>query len=543
MHNTKAKPEPANDDAGFPGRYISADERRAAGKALRDATPRAAHGGWKPPEDRRDPIELLHESNEGRIPELIPIRFGRMAQSPFAFYRGSAAVMAADLAATPISGLRVQACGDAHLMNFGGFATPERNIFFDINDFDETLPAPWEWDVKRLAASIVIAARHLNLPDSEAAKGATEAVRSYRERMADYASMRALDVWYDRIDLDRVLAVLPTEEHVERVKGRVEQARRKSLPEGLFPKLVEHLGSAPRIKDEPPLIFHPSEEQAPGLKSGYADGIERYRESLPEHVRTLFDRFHLFDLAIKAVGVGSVGTFCALGLFMAAGDDPIFLQVKEARKSVLEALRRQVPPQEPRRAGRRGPAPHAIGKRHFPWLDARTKRPRLLLSPASRREGLSDPGRLGPRDAAGIQQALRLGGRTGARTVRRSRKDRWLHGIQFDVRRRGVRVCGRIRRPEPPRLPRLHQGDPRGPDPGRAGGLISTPDEPNAGPGFPIVAVQSQTGDELWGRAGPIRHGCPSRSRTARPAPESAPPPRTVARIEAAYVRGSRRYL
>ena len=156
MHKTKATPEPANDDARFPGRYTSADERRGAGKTLRDAAPRAAHGGWKPPNDRRDPIELLHESNESRIPELIPIRFGRMSQSPFAFYRGSAAVMAADLASTPASGLRVQACGDAHLMNFGGFATPERNIFFDINDFDETLPAPWEWDVKRLAASIVI---------------------------------------------------------------------------------------------------------------------------------------------------------------------------------------------------------------------------------------------------------------------------------------------------------------------------------------------------------------------------------------------------
>ena len=191
------------------------------GKALRDATPRAAHGGWKPPKDRRDPIELLRESNEGRISELIPIRFGRMAQSPFAFYRGAAAVMAADLASTPTSGLRVQACGDAHLMNFGGFATPERNIFFDINDFDETLPAPWEWDIKRLAASIVIAARHLDLLDSDAAKAATESVCSYRERMADYASMRALDVWYDRIDLDRVLKVLPSGAEVERVRQRV----------------------------------------------------------------------------------------------------------------------------------------------------------------------------------------------------------------------------------------------------------------------------------------------------------------------------------
>ncbi len=244
------------------GQYLSADERRAEGKALRDAVSRASHGGWKPPKDRRDPIELLIESNEGRVPELIPIRFGRMSQSPFAYYRGSAAVMAADLASTPKSGLRVQACGDAHLLNFGGFATPERNVIFDINDFDETLPAPWEWDIKRLAASVVIAARHLRLDESDAAKAATDTVCSYRERMANYASMRALDVWYDRIDVERLPREMPTEEDRERIEQRLEQrakqARKKSAPEQLFPKLVEHHGSLPRIKNDPPLIFHPT---------------------------------------------------------------------------------------------------------------------------------------------------------------------------------------------------------------------------------------------------------------------------------------------
>jgi uncharacterized protein (DUF2252 family) len=318
------------------GRYLSADERRAEGKALRDAVPRASHGGWKPPEDRRDPIELLIESNEGRVPQLIPIRFGRMAQSPFAYFRGSAALMAADLASTAQSGLKVQACGDAHLMNFGGFATPERNIVFDINDFDETLPAPWEWDIKRLAASVVIAANHLRLADSDAAKAATDTVCSYRERMADYASKRALEVWYDRIDLERFVREGRTVVDRERIRRRVEQARARSAPEQLFPKLVEHHGSLPRIKDDPPLIFHPTEEQAPGLKSGYKEAIALYRESLPEHVRVIFNRFYLCDLAIKAVGVGSVGTWCGVGLFMAADDDPIFLQVKEARASVLE---------------------------------------------------------------------------------------------------------------------------------------------------------------------------------------------------------------
>ena len=320
----------------LPVDYRSPDERRSAGKALRDKVSRGAHGGWKPEHGRADPVDLLIKSNEGRLAELIPIRFGRMTQSPFAFFRGAAAVMAADLATTSATGLKVQACGDAHLMNFGGFATPERNIFFDINDFDETLPAPWEWDVKRLAASIVIAARHLGMPDSDAARAATDAACAYRERMADYASMRALDVWYDRIDLERVLKVVPSDAAVQRIRQRVEQARKKSTPEALFPKLVEHLGSSPRIKDEPPLIFHPTEEQAPGLKNGFREGVEGYRESLPEHVRVLFDRFRLFDLAMKVVGVGSVGTFCAVALFMAAEDDPIFLQVKEARPSVLE---------------------------------------------------------------------------------------------------------------------------------------------------------------------------------------------------------------
>jgi len=320
--------------------YASVDERRAKGKELRDAVPRASQAGWKPQKDRRDPIALLLETNEGRMPGLVPIRFGRMSQSPFAFYRGSAALMAADLATTAASGLRVQACGDAHLMNFGGFATPERNVIFDINDLDETLPAPFEWDLKRLAASIVIAAQHLQLPDSDAARVTADVAREYRERIADYASMHALDLWYDRIDLQRyrdraadpgVLRAVR-----KRIGERIEEAKRKTTPEHLFPKLVALEGAMPKIKDEPPLIFHPTAEQAPGLESGYRDAIDTYRESLPEHIRGLFERFHLVDFAMKVVGVGSVGTQCAIGLFMAADDDPLFLQVKEARASVLE---------------------------------------------------------------------------------------------------------------------------------------------------------------------------------------------------------------
>jgi uncharacterized protein (DUF2252 family) len=316
--------------------YRTASERRAEGKALRDDVPREAHGGWKPPKDRRNPVELLLESNQGRLPDLVPIRHGRMVQSPFAFFRGSAALMAADLAHTPTSGLKVQACGDAHLMNFGAFATPERNIVFDINDFDETLPAPWEWDLKRLAASVVVAGRHLRLSDNDSARAAIATVRSYREHIADYASMRALEVWYDRINADRVLEEAPTQERRESMEQRLEKTRGRTVPEHDYPKLVEHHGATPRIKDNPPLIYHPTAELAPGLKTGYHDAIAAYRESLPEHVRVLFDRFHFCDLAVKAVGVGSVGTFCAFGLFLAADDDPLFLQVKEAKASVLE---------------------------------------------------------------------------------------------------------------------------------------------------------------------------------------------------------------
>ncbi|MGU5651859.1 DUF2252 domain-containing protein [Aeromonas allosaccharophila] len=315
-------------------KVLSPDQRRAQGKALRDKVPRSTHAGWTSPADRRDPIDILIESNRGRVPELIPIRFGRMLESPFAFFRGSAAIMAADLVHTPVSGVFVQACGDAHLMNFGGVATPERQINFDINDFDETLPAPWEWDLKRLAASIVIAARHLELSESAAAKATRASARAYRERMMDYSSMRALDIWYDRVTLDDVLAEAPNEEVRTRIMKRIQKAQESSSSEVIFLKLAEFDGEQPRIKDNPPLIFHVVQETGEGFDHQAA--LTTYRNSLPEHIRRLFDRFQLCDVAAKVVGVGSVGTRCLVSLFMAADNDPLFLQVKEARSSVLE---------------------------------------------------------------------------------------------------------------------------------------------------------------------------------------------------------------
>jgi uncharacterized protein (DUF2252 family) len=230
----------------------------------------------------------------------------------------------------------VQACGDAHLSNFGGFATPERRIIFDINDFDETLPAPWEWDLKRLVASIVVAGRQICIAESDSIRAARATVRFYRERMADYSSMRALEVWYDTIDIDRFLKVVDSEERRDQIRQRLEDVEGKNVPEYLFPKLAEHRGTTPRIKDDPPLIFHPTAEQVPGLTSGYKQGLARYRESLAEHLQTLFDRYQFCDLAIKVVGIGSVGTACGVALLMASDDDPIFLQVKQAKASIME---------------------------------------------------------------------------------------------------------------------------------------------------------------------------------------------------------------
>lgn len=326
---------PHSDEPTEP-QLIHADERRAAGKALRESVPRDAHSHWKAPRQRQDIIEILEASNRGRIESLIPIRYGRMMESPFAFFRGSTDIMAADLASTPVSGIRVQACGDAHLSNFGGFATPERRIIFDINDFDETLPGPWEWDLKRLAASIVVAGRGIQLAESDAIRAARATTCSYRERMADYAEMRSLDVWYDAIDVDRFVKSMDSEERRALIRERLKKIEEKNVPEYLFPKLAEHRGAAPRIKDDPPLIFHPTRELAPGTDSGFKEALAQYRDSLAEHVRVLFDRFRFCDLAVKAVGVGSVGRLCGVALLMAADDDPIFLQVKEAAPSVLE---------------------------------------------------------------------------------------------------------------------------------------------------------------------------------------------------------------
>ena len=307
------------------------------GKSLRDKCPRSSHAVWKTPHGRPDPLRLLRESNKGRLPELIPIRHGRMAVSPFTFYRGTALNMAADLAATPATGLRVQACGDCHLLNFGDFATPERRVIFDINDLDETLPAPWEWDVKRLAASFVLACRHNDFSRACAEDAALACVRSYREHMAKYSQMPVLDVWYESLDVETLLPTIKDKEARRRHVKRLAAARARSVLEHDFPKLAARVGQVPTIKDSPPLIYHPRERGVSDLLTRARAAYAGYRQSLQEDRRVLLDRFDLKDIAIKVVGVGSVGTLSAVVLLMASEEDPLFLQVKEARPSVLEA--------------------------------------------------------------------------------------------------------------------------------------------------------------------------------------------------------------
>ncbi len=314
---------------------LNAKVRSSAGRAMRSRTPRSAHARFCATSKGRDVVAMLRQSDEGRVPELIPIRYGRMLHSPFSFLRGAAAIMAYDLARTPISGIRVQAGGDAHLMNFGGFATPERHLVFDVNDFDETLPAPWEWDLKRLAASVTVAGRYRGFSKRRNVAATMAAVAGYRTHMALYAPMHALELWYQRIDASTV-----AELHIQSVGKR---PKKNALPdptaEHTFPKMTEAAGRMRRIKEQLPLVFRP--RKGDRTISHVPRMLVQYRATLPADRSALMARFELVDVAIKVVGVGSVGTRCAIVLLMAGDDDALFLQLKEARASVLEPYTRR----------------------------------------------------------------------------------------------------------------------------------------------------------------------------------------------------------
>jgi len=314
-----------------PREFLSRKECLIAGKALRDKVPREHHATWKPSAKRRDPIGVLEESNRDRMQELVPIRYGRMLRSPFTFLRGSAGLMAYDLATIPTTGLRVQACGDCHLLNFGMFATPERNLVFDINDFDETLPAPWEWDVKRLGASFVVAARDRNSSDEDAQDVAIACARAYREHLRECSKKSPLEVWYERLDMQALIEQAP-DANAKKVRQAIAGKAHQRIGEYLVPKLTTAGGGKRRLVDQPPVLFHLAEKDA---DERFREGLEIYRLSLPDSVRVLFDRYRLEDWAVKVVGIGSVGTRCMVGLFFSPEGHPLFLQFKEACPSVL----------------------------------------------------------------------------------------------------------------------------------------------------------------------------------------------------------------
>jgi len=306
--------------------------RRAAGRELRNKVPRSIHAEWTPAADRPDPLSLLEEQNRSRLAHLVPLRYQRMAASPFTFLRGSAIVMAQDMATTPVTGIQVQVCGDAHLNNFGIYATPERNQVFDVNDFDETLPGPWEWDIKRLAASIVLGGRTNGFPAATNRQAVLNCAQSYREHMWKYSDMRHIDVWYSRIDYESSLQFVHPTFRWYITKQREKSRQRSSLQ--AFPKLTMQVDGQHRFKDDPPLIAHLDDEELILQLKGLVDA---YRPSVQEDRQVLLSKYQCVDVAQKVVGVGSVGTRCYVVLLLGNdSNDPLLLQIKEAQPSVLE---------------------------------------------------------------------------------------------------------------------------------------------------------------------------------------------------------------
>jgi uncharacterized protein (DUF2252 family) len=313
------------------GPLASRPDRTATGVKARSSVPFAAIGSWSPRADRPDPISLLEDQATTRLQDLVPVRYGRMAVSPFTFYRGAALPMASDLAPGPSSGITVQLCGDAHLSNFGLFASPERDLLFDINDFDETLPGPFEFDLKRLATSLVVAGREHAITGRDARHTVHRAMRSYRERMAGYATMRAIDVYYARVDATGILAYVDKRSRTM-IKGTVKSTAHHDAVHEL-PKLTTLVDGERRITERPPTLI----KQADVTQLLADSTLRAYRETLQEDRRVLLDRYRLVDYALKVVGVGSVGLGAYVGLFTGGSDDdPLFLQAKQAEASVYE---------------------------------------------------------------------------------------------------------------------------------------------------------------------------------------------------------------
>ena len=338
-------------------------ERRKVGLSMRQRVPRGAQAEWTPPAHRADPVAILIEQGKNRIQELLPVRYARMKADPFAFLRGAAAVMAADLERTPSTGIRMQACGDAHLANFGTYATPEGTPVFDINDFDETLPAPFEWDVKRLAASLAVAGRVAQSSKKECVALACTAARAYREHMAELAPLPPLVAWSRRIDLAEAIADIDSAKLRNKLKGRLAKVLQSGAKQF---GLVEEQDGAFRIREKLPLVRHLDKHELRARKA-----LSSYAGTLQEDRRVLLQRYALQDVAFKVVGVGSVGTFCAIALLVSGGGAPLLLQIKEAQQSVLAPFCRcvRIRQSRPARGGRSADA--AGCDRRIPGMDAK----------------------------------------------------------------------------------------------------------------------------------------------------------------------------
>jgi uncharacterized protein (DUF2252 family) len=324
-----ATADPGRPDTGY-------QQRHEQGRAARRTVPRGSHAEWAPAPDRPDPVDLLEMQAKGRLEELMPIRYARMMASPFAFLRGSAVILANDLAGTPKSGIQAQLCGDAHLLNFGAYASPERALLFDLNDFDETLPGPWEWDVKRLAASFVVAGRDNGFDAADSRRAAQASVASYRQRMAELSEMGELEVWYSRIGEAEVKGLLSSarKRTTKKLSKNVQKARGRDSLHALS-KLTRVVDGRRMIDDDPPLLVRIPEGDE--IRAQVYAILESYKRTLQEDRRHLLDRYRFVDAARKVVGVGSVGTRAFVVLLEGRDrDDPLFLQVKEAGASVLE---------------------------------------------------------------------------------------------------------------------------------------------------------------------------------------------------------------
>lgn len=311
--------------------------RQSQGRSLRAKCPRSKHSKMGSRPSRCDPLSLMEQSNKGRVTHLLPIRFTRMLESPFAFFRGTAVIQAHDLKNTPSAGIIVQSCGDCHLANFGVFASPERTLIFDINDFDETLPAPFEWDVKRLASSFVLASRWRNFGKKEGYRTSRAVVKAYREQMATFAGMRTLDHWYAHVAVGDLLEQFSSDPELRKTFAKAVDTAHKHTSETGFHRMTRDISGRPQIMDRPPLIYHVDPSKL-DWKRDVVPFFEAYRATLSLDRQMLFDRFQLVDAVFKVVGVGSVGTQCFVTLWMADVDDPLFLQVKQALPSVLDGV-------------------------------------------------------------------------------------------------------------------------------------------------------------------------------------------------------------